>query len=117
LLNNLTLVEEMIVALNKGAHPSGLMMVQVSTETAGMRQLGGSFRQEILGACMNLGTLLMALLLYEIARIVPVDDVWQAEFSALGEGRREWHQAAFGGGSEGNGSQSPAPASDPQPCD
>jgi hypothetical protein len=93
-----------------------MMMAQVSTTTPGVRQLGGAFKQEILGACMDLGTVLMALLLREIERIVPVDAVWQAEFAALGEERRQWHRAAFGGDRGKNGSQSPAPASDPHPC-
>ena len=95
LLDNLTFVEEMIGALNKGAHPSGLMMVQVSTESAGMRNLGAIFNQELLGVVMDRGTLFMAMLLNEIEHIVPVDAAWRAEFDALGEERRQWHKAAF----------------------
>jgi hypothetical protein len=94
-LDNLTLVEEMIGALNKGAHPSGLMMVQVSTETAGMRNLGANFNPDLLGAVMDRGTLFMAMLLNEIENIVPVDAAWRAEFDALGEEQRQWHKTAF----------------------
>ena len=85
LLDNLTLVEKMIGELNKGAHPSGLMMVQVSTETPGMRQLGANFNKDLLGVIMDRGTVFMAMLLREIEYIVPVEDAWQAESDALGE--------------------------------
>jgi hypothetical protein len=53
LLNNLNLVEHTIGALNGGAHPSGLMMVQVSTDTASMRQLGANFNRELLSSMMS----------------------------------------------------------------
>ena len=52
-LNNLNLVEHTIGALNGGAHPSGLMMVQVSTDTASMRQLGANFNRELLSSMMS----------------------------------------------------------------
>jgi hypothetical protein len=96
LLDNLTLVEKMICELNKGAHPSGLMMVQVSTETPGMRQLGANFNKDLLGVIMDRGTVFMAMLLREIEYIVPVEDAWQAESDLLGEEQRQWHKAAFG---------------------
>ncbi len=95
LLGNLNVVEEKVQALNKGAHPSGLMMVQVSTTTPGMRQLGGPLNEALLGACMDLGTVLMALLHHEIQHIAPVDADWETPFDALGEDRRQWQRAAF----------------------
>ena len=96
LLNNLNLVEHTISALNDGAHPSGLMMVQVSTDTASMRQLGANFNRELLGSVMSWGTVFIALLLREIEHIVPSDEQWRAEFDALGEDRRRWHAATLG---------------------
>lgn len=115
LLGNLDIIDEKIDALNKGAHPSRLMMVQVSTETPGVRQLGANFNPGLLGACMDLGTVLMALLLREMERIVPIDDAWETEFKTLGEARRQWHRAAFGAGPIEDGPQSPAPAANAQP--
>ena len=96
LLNNLNLVEHTIGALNGGAHPSGLMMVQVSTDTASMRQLGANFNRELLSSVMSWGTIFIALLLREIEHIVSSDDQWRAEFDALGEDRRRWHAATLG---------------------
>lgn len=110
LLGNLSVVEEKVQALNKGAHPSGLMMVQVSTKTPGMRQLGGALNEGLLGACLDLGTVLMAMLLNEIQHIARVDGDWKAKFDVLREERRQWHQAAFS-----KNAGAPASPTDPSP--
>ena len=96
LLENLDIVEDRISGLNKGAHPSGLMMAQVSTEIAGMRQLGANVDRGLLGNVMSLGTVFMALLLREIEHIVPADAAWQTEFDSIGKERNEWHKAEIG---------------------
>ena len=109
LLDNLDVVEDKISILNDGAHPSGLMMVQVSTATPGMRQLGANFDRGLLGNVMSLGTVFMAMLLRQIEHLVAVDTAWQSEFDAIGEERRQWHKAELGEEPSEDTSDSPAP--------
>ena len=89
-------VERQIKSLNKGAHPSGLVVAQGATGKPGYSQLGANYVRSLLAQVMSAGTQAVALLLDETALAVPVDDAWRTEFTAILHARSDWYAAEFG---------------------
>jgi hypothetical protein len=96
LLNNLKIVEEKLRALNSGAHPSALILAQLDTGKPGFRQLGANFNTDLLRYTLSIGTVALAMLLFELTESVPVDAAWWDEFEAIREARTRWHEETPG---------------------
>lgn len=106
---NIQTGEGLIRQLNKGAHPSRILVAQIRTNEPGITRLGGNLNLERLREAMSIGTVATALLLHETAHLYPETDEWRSTFQRLGEERTAWHGKADA--DQPSGSVPNAPAS------
>ncbi len=92
---NVATVESKINQLNKGAHPSRLLVAQVRGEELGVAWLGGNLDLDRLKEAMDLGTVATALLIHEAGRLFDFDDGFWARFEQLHRERDAWREAAL----------------------
>lgn len=92
---NVATVEAKINQLNKGAHPSRLLVAQVRGDEPGVAWLGGNLDLDRLKEALDLGTLATALLIHETRRLFDdLDDGFWSRIGILHRERDEWRTAA-----------------------
>lgn len=97
---NVATVESKINQLNKGAHPSRILIAQVRGDEPGGAWLGGNLDPDRLKEAMDIGTIATALLIHEIGRLFDLDDDFWSRFEQLRQERDAWRQAASLPGSD-----------------
>lgn len=97
---NLATVESKINQLNKGAHPSRILVEQIRGDQPGVVWLASNLGLDRLTEAMDIGTIATALLLHEAGRLFELKDDFWARFEQLHQERVAWRQAASLPGSD-----------------